>query len=163
MNTANHGSAAPGTYRVARTISMAMLASVFIYGGLVYLLKDAAPTLDPGQGLWILRPLLYVLAAATQLLLPVLVAAVERQSADAETGEPIGPQTRLVARTVAMMALAEAPAIWGLVLFFLFHTVIDFVLLAAFSVALILRRWPCEDDWRRLETDLPSAQPVHPE
>jgi F0F1-type ATP synthase membrane subunit c/vacuolar-type H+-ATPase subunit K len=142
-------------YRNAAIICGAMAASTLFYAGVVAVIsifqapfegfagQSQAPTLR--IALWTVAVL------ETGLIGVVRRALLTRARAEAAATQP----GRLVTTAVITAALAETPAILGLVLFMVFGLRADFYALLALSLALQAVYFPRLDGWREW-----AAQPA---
>lgn len=145
-------SAAAGpSLRVTRVIHAAMLASLVVYAAVVHVLRDAAGwrAVLPPEPLAVLKPILYALGAGMTLLVFVLRGRWLSAEAAREVARRQGPAAaaHLQARTLVLLALAEAVGIYGLILFLLGGRLLDFYLLWGAAVAAQLALVPREETW----------------
>lgn len=139
--------------RVTQIISAAFALSVVIYGILAVALlgsRDLSgmPAMPPGQ-LELLRGVLYLIALVVQAA-PVVFGRVI-------LGRPGGPDelgARLQTRAIVALAVAEMPAMFGLVLALVGHSLRDILVLGAISLALIALRAPTAQRWHQVARDL---------
>jgi hypothetical protein len=121
-----------------------MVASVVIYAVAVELLRTRLGPggAAPGVPADLLRYAFYLLAGVEGLAIPFVRRAVE-----ALPGDRASVPARLRTGAVAVAALAEVPAVMGLVLFVLAGRRWDFYLLAGWSLLLQLRHFPRRERW----------------
>jgi hypothetical protein len=135
-------------YRIAAIICGAMAASTVLYALVVVVISVSqapfegfAPRFQPS----ILRTALWTMAVVDA----GLVGLVRRALVARSRSEDAGAQARrLISAAVATAALAEMPAILGLVLFMLSGLRGDFYALLALSLALQALYFPRLDGWR---------------
>jgi hypothetical protein len=132
------------TYRETAIVCGAMVASVLVYAGAVELLRMRLPPggAAPGVNADLLRYAFYLLAGVDGLAIPFVRRAVE-----ARPGDRASVLARLRTGAVAAAALAEAPAVMGLVLFVLSGRRPDFYLLAGWSLLLQVVHFPRQERW----------------
>ena len=142
-------------YRNAAIICGAMAASTLFYAGVVAVISISQASFEGFAGqsqASTLRIALWTVAVLEAGLIgvvrKVLLTRVRTESATIQAG-------RLVTTSVITAALAELPAVLGLVLFMLFGLRGDFYALFAFSLALQAVYFPRLDGWREW-----AAQPA---
>jgi F0F1-type ATP synthase membrane subunit c/vacuolar-type H+-ATPase subunit K len=135
-------------YRNAAIICGAMAASTLFYAGVVAVISVVQAPFEGFAGqseASTLRIALWTVAALEAGLIGVVRGALlTRARVEAAATQP----GRLVTTAVITAALAETPAILGLVLFMLFGLRADFYILFAFSLALQAVYFPRLDGWR---------------
>lgn len=128
----------------ARIVAIAMIASLGVYAVVVEVLAAQAlggePPL-PAESHDTVRTILYGVAIADGFL-ATLLARLLRPGADAAD-----PVSRLFAASVVALALAEAPGIFGLVLFILTRNASEAYPLIGLSAVLLLFHFPRRDRW----------------
>lgn len=133
---------------IARTVTAALFAYAFVVEalpivkpGFVGLLAGSQSTID------VLRYGLSGLTLGIALLIPALRRRLTSRTPSRESSvRP--PAQVLLAATVISLALAESPAIFGLVLFLLGGNRWDFYGFAAFALLLMLVVFPRDHEWR---------------
>ena len=134
------------TYRATVILAVAMIASVFVYAGIVELLPRLAPpdasSAAPGP-VELFRKVFRGLALANFLALAWLGARTRRP-----IGEPLARLARLKTLTTVGLALAESIALYGLVTFLLSRDPIDFYYLLLVSLLSFIVVFPRHDRWR---------------
>ena len=145
------------TYRETAIVCGAMVASILIYAVVVEVLRARArqPLGGGGAGINIdvLRYAIYLLAGIEGLAIPFVRRAVE--AGPALRGSLLA---RLRTGSLVGAALAEVPAVLGLVLFLLAGSRPDFYALAGWSLLLQLFHFPRYERWE--EAARPAAR--HP-
>jgi hypothetical protein len=142
------------TFRLASLVSVAMLVSVLLYGGLGYFVVNLSEGKGRPPELPSLRILLYVVAIASQLGSGPAQRLGTCRRENLPTHLQAGrPGHHLLSRVVVRMALAEFPAVAGFVLYISLHQFQDFLILGCLSLALIVARWPSRDEWSRDERE----------
>jgi F0F1-type ATP synthase membrane subunit c/vacuolar-type H+-ATPase subunit K len=144
-------------YRIAAIICGAMAASTVLYALVVAVISVSqapfegfAPSPQPS----ILRTALWTLA----LVEAGLIGLVRRALLARSRSEGAAAQgRRLITTAVVTAALAEVPAIFGLVLFMLAGLRGDFYALLALSLALQAVYFPRLDGWREWATEPASG------
>jgi MFS family permease len=138
--------------RTATIIAAAVTATLLVYAFVV----EALPIVEPGfSGLLagsqsIIDILRYGLGGVTlsiAFLVPLLRRRLTSRAPPRESGAR-PPAQSLLAATVISLALAESPAIFGLVLFLLGGNRWDFYGFAAFAVVLVLLVFPRHNEWQ---------------
>lgn len=148
-------------YRVAVIIGLAMMASLLVYAVIVGILdKDpalirSAPALSESQ----LELIKFALLGLTGILFFIIRAFNTRiLNAEGEQGKMLDSRLRLVpgvapefgrltTTAVVTYALCEAPAIFGLVLFFLGRNASDFHLFLLISLFFFAVHFPKFSQW----------------
>ncbi len=149
----------------ARRLHLAMLASLLGYLAIVQVVRRVGVNpggRDPFAELAWLRYPAYVLAGAAV----VAVATAGRWLMGRGLigvpvpGEPAADTaTTLVARNAILCALAEIPAILGLVLYFVGGYLVDFYLLLVVSLLAFLLATPRESRWLATVESFPAHPP----
>jgi F0F1-type ATP synthase membrane subunit c/vacuolar-type H+-ATPase subunit K len=133
-------------HRATVILAVAMIASVFIYAGIVELLPrlppSSEPPAEPGT-VELFRKIFRGLALANFLALAWLGGRARRP-----VGEPHARLARLKTLTTVGLALAESIALYGLVTFFLSRDPIDFYYLLLVSLLSFIVVFPRHDRWR---------------
>jgi hypothetical protein len=130
-------------YLVANFIGLAMIAAVFVYAGVVELIKwQLAPfagfaRLDPRTA-ELLKYVFLGLAAAQFGIIKVLQKLMPGRSVD-----------NLTRATVVTYALCEAVAVLGLVLFLLAGNSLDFYIFMMISLGFFYLFFPKYDQWEK--------------
>jgi F0F1-type ATP synthase membrane subunit c/vacuolar-type H+-ATPase subunit K len=134
------------TYRETAIVSGALGASTLIYAVIVEVLRTRARLPPGGAGaavnVAVLRYAFYFLAGVEGLAIPFVRRAVE--AGPALRGSLLA---RLRTGSIVGAALAEVPAILGLVLFLLAGARADFYALAGWSLVLQLFHFPRYERW----------------
>jgi F0F1-type ATP synthase membrane subunit c/vacuolar-type H+-ATPase subunit K len=141
-------------YRTTVILSAAMIASVFVYAGLVELLPRLAPSsaaAAEAATVELLRKVFRGLALVNFLALAWLVNRAGRP-----VGEPLLRLSKLKTLTTVGLALAESIALYGLVLFFLSRDPIDFYYLLLVSLLSFIVVFPRHDRWREALNEMPA-------
>lgn len=134
-------------FKLATVIAWSMLASVFAYGALVTLMYGSLAD-QPSEGPSWFRLAIYLAAVASQFTGQAALSFWHRRFAPASNPK-LPPGQWLLMETVYRFAIAESPAILGLLLFFVQHRPVDFVVLAAAAIGLMMREWPTRTEWDR--------------
>jgi hypothetical protein len=130
-------------YLAINFIGLAMIASVFVYAGVVELLKwQMAPfagfsTLDPGT-VGFLKYAFLALAAAQF----AIIKAVQKIL-------PAGSVEKLSLTAIITFALCESVAVLGLVLFMLAGNSLDFYIFMLISLGFFTLFFPKYDQWEQ--------------
>ena len=132
------------TCRETAIVCGAMTASVLIYAVVVEVLRTRLPPggAAPGANADLLRYGFYLLAGVEGLAVPFVRRAVE-----AAPGNRASVPARLRTGALVAAALAEVPAVLGLVLFVVAGRRSDFYLLAGWSLLLQLFHFPRRERW----------------
>ena len=132
------------TYRGTAIVCGAMVASVLLYAVVAEVLRTQLPSGGVGAGanVDLLRYAFYLLAGVEGLAIPFVRRAIE-----APPGDQASVLARLRTGALVAAALAEAPAVLGLVLFVLAGRRWDFYLLAGWSLLLQLVHFPRHERW----------------
>jgi hypothetical protein len=148
-------------YRVAVIIGLAMMASLLAYAIIVGILEKegAGPLVAPSMAGSQLEPMKFVLLGITVIIF-FLIRFVNAKilAAEGEPGKKLEsrlPQSsgmppefwRLTTAAVVTYALCEAPAIFGLVLFFLGRNSSDFHLFLLISLFFFAVHFPKFSQW----------------
>jgi F0F1-type ATP synthase membrane subunit c/vacuolar-type H+-ATPase subunit K len=137
------------TYRETAIVCAAMVASVLIYAVVVKVLKTQRfpGGMGAGANVDLLRYAFYLLAGIEGLAIPLVRRAVE-------PGPTVRGSILARLRTGALVgaALAEVPAVLGLVLVVLAGRRLDFYLLAGWSLLLQLFHFPRYERWEVART-----------
>jgi F0F1-type ATP synthase membrane subunit c/vacuolar-type H+-ATPase subunit K len=130
-------------YLVINFIGLAMIAAVFVYAGVVELLKwQLAPfagfsTLAPGTS-DLIKYIFLALAAAQFFIIKALQKILPTRSVE-----------NLSTTAIITFALCEAVAILGLVLFLLAGNSLDFYIFMAVSLGFFTLFFPKYDQWEQ--------------
>jgi hypothetical protein len=150
--------------RVIRAIFAALLGSLVVYAALVHVLGDAVrrPATVAPAGAATLRWVLHAIGGLT--FVGALAARGRALGPDAliAAGRQVGPGAaldRLQTRTVALLALMESVAIYGLVLFFLTGRLADFYPLWALGLVGLLLLAPRAEPWEAIGRAVSPAVP----
>lgn len=137
-------------HRTNVIICGALLASTFVYAALVEFLRRqpafGQSTAAPAELLGILRPAFYGLSLAMLLAVVVARGALLKKREEEEAPTQVA---RFRTAAIATGALAETPAIYGLVLFMLGREPRDFYCLGAYALVLQIAYFPTR---RKLES-----------
>jgi hypothetical protein len=131
-------------YLTINFIGLAMIAAVFIYAGLVEVVKwqwspfTGFAQLSPGTA-DLLRYIFLALAAAQYVIIKVVQKIVLAQSSD-----------NLPQAAIITFALCEAVAILGLALFLLAGNSQDFYIFMALSLLFFYLNFPKYDQWEQM-------------
>lgn len=131
-------------HRRSTVIVRAMIASLFVYAiiveavGRTGLVETARPAPD------LVRLIFYAVAVSMVFVSHVLKAFMLRNVRVGGVEEALA---RLTSASVVTAAVAETPAVLGLVLFFVGHYYTDFYFMAVISVYLLLRHYPRYAAW----------------
>jgi len=140
-------------YLATVILAVAMIASVFVYAGIVELLPRLAPSsevaAEPGT-VELFRKVLRGLALVNFLALAWLGGRARRP-----VGEPLARLAKLKTVTTVGLALAESIALYGLVLFFLSRDSIDFCYLFLVSLLSFIIAFPRYDRWKEALNEMP--------
>jgi len=138
--------------RTVTVIAAAITAALLAYA----LVVEALPIVEPGfsgllagsqSSIDVLRYGLGGLTLGIAFLVPLLRRRLTSHAPSRESGER-PPAQSLLAATVISLALAESPAIFGLVLFLLGGDRWDFYGFAAFALLLVLVVFPRHNEWQ---------------
>jgi hypothetical protein len=138
-------------YLAVNFIGLAMIASVFVYAGMVEFIKwrwgpfAGFSQLDPGQAT-LLKYIFLALAAAQYGAIKLVRKMVPARSVD-----------NLSQAAIITLALCESVAIFGLVLFLLAGNALDFYIFMLISLSFFYLFYPKYDDW---EKRLNAADPA---
>ena len=124
-------------------IFFAMVASVGVYGLLCFILMQSRSAPPVGNGLQTLRPILYVVAVGDVLASIAWVhfktnGRIGGTAAMPSTGYLLMKAAEFQTVSIVGLALAEACAIFGLLLFFLGAPITEFALFAVATLAVDL-------------------------
>jgi hypothetical protein len=139
-------------YLAINFIGLAMIASVFVYAGVVELIKwQWAPfagftRLDPGTAT-LLKYIFLGLAAAQYGIIKVVNQVVPARS-----------PANLPQAAIITFALCESVAILGLVLFLLAGNALDFYVFMVISLGFFYLFFPKYDQWEQRVRTLDSSQ-----
>ena len=133
-------------YLAINFVGLAMIASIFIYAALVEVFKRGyiLPPLEQPIPEHISSMLFYVFLSVAAIIFLVIKFLNGRVAAK-------NPQA-LPQISIACFALAEIPAILGLVLFLLCRVAMHFYVLMFASLVLFYLYYPRYDQWERLVT-----------
>lgn len=135
--------------RITRIVHMAFIVYLFIYAALVLLIQASFTPFRgfaPSAPLYLLRPLFYVLS----FLIFGLILLLKRRLLQGERlkGQEVQKLVATLKRGhIALFALSEAPALYGLVLFLLHGWAEDFFLLAFLAFFYLLIVSPRRERW----------------
>jgi len=133
-------------HRAGVFVAYAMLASLVVYAGVVELIGRNAP--EPMLAYNdAIRWIFYSVAAAIVFATHVVHAVLAHRARNAS---PMDQAAKMTAANIVTLALAEAPAMLGLVLFFVWRQQTDFYVMCAFSLYLIIRHFPRFGEWERI-------------
>jgi F0F1-type ATP synthase membrane subunit c/vacuolar-type H+-ATPase subunit K len=151
-------------YRTAAFIGLAMIASVLIYAIIVELVRKGTIPLTgvPEMSADRLNSLKYVLfgvSAVLFFLIRIINGKILSKGAPAGPVRAAAPPEiqRLVTAAVASYALSEAPAIFGLIVFFLGRVVEDFyvfMLISLFFFSYYFPKYSQWEEWARRKGSL---------
>ena len=145
---ATHQAGLETAYRTAAIVCGAMAASTVLYALVVAVISVTQAPFEgfaPGAQPSILRTALWTLAIIEAGLIGLVRRALLARS---RSEGAAGQARRLITTAVVTAALAEVPAILGLVLFMLSGLGGDFYALLALSLALQAVYFPRLDGWR---------------
>ena len=146
-------------YRNAAIICGAMAASTLLYAGVVAVISVVQAPFE-GFARQAEAPALRIALWTVAVLEAGLIGVVRRALLTRARTEAVAAQAgRLVTTAVIIAALAEAPAVLGLVLFMLFGLRADFYALLALSLLLQAAYFPRLDGWREWAAE-PAPKPV---
>jgi hypothetical protein len=141
-------------YLAINFVGLAMIASVFIYAILVEVIKRGyiLTPLERPIPEHISSMLFYIFLSVAAVIFLIIKFLNSRVAAK-------NPQS-LPAIAIACFALAEVPAMLGLVLFFLCRVAMHFYVLMFASLVLFYLYYPRYDQWERifLEAQSPGAE-----
>lgn len=142
-----------GAFRTIRIIHLAMCATVLIYGVFVYLMLTRG--IIPGGGfasdfpnLNLFRTILFFIAAGVFLAIRLIKARFLAVEALLRRAVPLVHSINTW--YIVMFALAEAIAIYGLLLFLIAALLQDFLVLAGISLLVLYWLRPKEDEYHAL-------------
>jgi hypothetical protein len=131
-------------YLAVNFIGLAMIAAIFVYTGVVEVIKwQWAPFAGfaklPGQTASLLKYIFLVVAAAQFVIIKVVQKIVPAQSLD-----------NLPQAAIITFALCETVAIFGLVLFLLTGNALDFYVFMVISLGYFYLFFPKYEDWEQM-------------
>lgn len=135
-----------GAYRTTALVCGAVVAATVVYAVVVEVIRASFEPFEgfaPSPGLAFLRYGLYGLGFGHGLVIEVM----RRHVLASLPRDPTAALGRLRTSAIATAALAEAAAVYGLVLFLLAGAASDFYLLVAWSLALQLVYFPRRERW----------------
>jgi len=137
----------------AKTLSLGMAAAVLVYGAMAYYLirmgKAGPELLHPKTYVLVQYGLLFFSAAGIAMMVRLrerILNFVQKGSEAPPADVPRHPQ-KLFLATVLMMAAAEMPVLFGLVLVFLGRNFYVFLPFAAISLAGFYFAFPKKQQW----------------
>ncbi len=131
-------------YHVSAVVGIAIIASLFIYLVIVFMLRPESLTLATVQSTESLRYVFYGLSVVIVIVLRLLRGLLLRQQPSDARRVLIG---KLQRTSILSMALSEGPAVFGLVLFFLGGMRRDFIILLFVSLVLVFMHFPRLRNW----------------
>lgn len=140
-------------YRNAVVIGIGMIASIFVYGAVVfYLRKNAAPPLMEPKLTGILRIALLMLSIAQIIIAPLLshvLLTVERKKVPLYQDPRVWPffVRNLFKVSLIVLVICELPALFGLFLYVMGKQIGDFFLLTTLSFFAFLCYFPRYEHW----------------
>jgi len=141
-------------YLAVNFIGLAMIAAVFVYAGVVELIKwQWAPFTGfaqlPPQTASLLKYIFLALAAAQYGIIKIVPKIVPVRSAE-----------NLPQAAVVTFALCETVALLGLVLFLLCGNALDFYIFMGISLGYFYPNYPKYEQWERLALAINSAKKI---
>jgi hypothetical protein len=142
-------------YLTVNFIGLAMMAAVFVYAGVVEVIKwqwspfTGFARLDPHTA-GLLRYIFLALAAGQYVMIKVVRKIVLARSLD-----------NLPQAAIITLALCESLALLGLVLFLLCGNSLDFYLFMVISLGFFYRFFPKYDEWENLMSAAGSTHKVN--
>ena len=133
-------------HRAGVFVAYTMLASLAVYAGVVELIARNAPEpmVEFSEAIrWIFYSVAAAIVFATHVVHAVLAHNARRAGA-------MDQAAKMTAANIVTLALAESPAILGLVLYFVWRQHTDFYVMCAFSLYLIIRHFPRFGEWERV-------------
>ena len=130
-------------YQSVLLMGIPMVSSLLLYWGLVQFVVPPKPV--AADSIPFLRLALYVVAT-TGLVVMLFLKKLFLQKKPEDALPTL--LVRLKIWTIIAFALCEAPAIYGLVLYFSGGSRVDFYVLGAFSLLLFAVFFPKQDQWR---------------
>ncbi len=128
-------------FKKAKLITLAMIASVVIYGVIAWIVSDKQGYGASSEAkMNFLRVMMYIFSA-TQILLAFVIH--KTMHALAKTPKP----ERLLVLQVIVNAFCEAIAVFGLVLVLISKTFMDYAIFAGVSLAAFAFFFPKQNDW----------------
>jgi hypothetical protein len=140
-------------YRAVVVLSVAMIASVVVYAGVIEILPRLAPASEPGMEpatVELLRKIFRGLA-----LVNFVAAAWLGGRPPRPAGQPPARLAKLKTLTLVSLAVAESIALYGLVLFLLSRDSMDFYYLFLVSLLSFILVFPRRDRWREALSEMP--------
>lgn len=140
-------------YRYATVVGVALIVSIFLYGGIVfYLRQQGGPALMNERLTGILRISLLSLSIAQILIAPFLsrvLLSVERKGVAIYQNPRLCPSfiKNLFKVSMILLAICELPALFGLFLYVMSKSIGDFFLLATLSFAALAFYFPRYEQW----------------
>lgn len=131
-------------HRRVTIIVRAMISSLFVYAIVVEAAGRTGLVGSRGPASEVVRLAFYAVAVSTVFISHVLKAFLTRNVRAASEQEALG---RLATATIATAAVAETPAVLGLVLFFVGPYYTDFYFMAVISAYLFVRHYPRYSAW----------------
>ncbi len=147
-------------YRSTALVCMGIAASLIFYVVIVEVLRFKHVVignyiqLPPASQMENIRIALFVFAALQIILMFVMRGALARQISSNDTLQTVAMKWRMI--SLISCAIAEIPAVCGLVLFLLAGARYEFYILWACSLALMVMFFPRRRQWQRW-TDRPSS------
>jgi hypothetical protein len=146
--------------RVAAMIYGAMMGSVLLYAVAVEVVNFsqapfsgfAAKPMDP-----MVRYSLWGVALLQIILISLVRRSLLAKSAGPASAAPVASVAKLITVTIVTAALAEIPAILGLVLFMVSGLRSDFYGLLTLSLALLATWFPRLESWREWAAEPPAS------
>lgn len=130
-------------HRSARSIAFAIFASLPMYALVVEILHRTQPSVAPVAASSVLRITFFALAGVFIFTATVVKGVLLRSvPSDAESR-----LSRLRIASILTAALAEAPAVLGLVLFMISRSRTDFYILLVVAAYLLVRHLPQQAAW----------------
>ena len=138
-------------HQVAVLAASAMVLSVFLYGGVVFLLQRSWDT-PSGPGNPVLKPAVFSGAVLNVLMIPFLKGLILKNNLSAGSEAPKNPEDwapRLFTASILGFALSELPSIIGLALCLMTQNARDYWPFAALSLSAFALHFPRYSEWER--------------
>ncbi len=134
-------------YRMAVLMALPMVASVLIYW---FVLRSIEPPKVVHDAIDVTRYLLYAVALSGVGFIFVLKRIYLKKAPRENLSKLLG---KLKSSTFATLALCEAPAVYGLIIYFIGGPRSDFYILAAYSLCLFAVFFPRFAQWQEYTAD----------
>ena len=135
------------TYTIAVIIGVAMIMTLFAYVLLVEIMsRTMQPPAKTPEGIGTLKTMLLVMSAVNFLIIKIVQKII--LSPKATPRRPLTPEGKLLASTIIAYAIAETPAIYGLLMFFMTFNTAEFYIFLGISALFFVIYFPRYSRWR---------------